>query len=68
MAMMFTLGKCDYSVSKSSNSAFFFNDKNYKWASNNSAHMNTVNTVLAWFIVNKRTFPDPSKSRPMTFL
>jgi hypothetical protein len=35
--MMFTLGGCDYSVSKSSNSAFF-NHRNYEWASNNSFH------------------------------
>lgn len=37
-------GRCDYSVSKSSNSAFF-NDRNYKRASNNSAHMKTEHSI-----------------------
>lgn len=38
-------GRCDYSVSKSSKLCFLKNDRNYKWASNNSAHMKTEHSI-----------------------
>ena len=47
---------------------FFFNDGNYQWASNNCAHVETLNTILILFILNKRMSSDPSRSRPRPFL
>lgn len=63
----FTLGGCDYSISKFVNSAFFFNDRNYQWASKNCAHVETLNTVLILSILSKRRCSDPSRSRPRPF-
>ena len=66
----FSSGECDYSVSKFGNFAFFFffNDGNYQWASNNCAHVETLNTILILFILNKRRSSDPSRSKPKPFL
>ena len=47
---------------------FFFNDGNYQWASNNCAHVETLNTILILFILNKRRSSDPSRSKPKPFL
>ena len=47
---------------------FFFNDGNCQWASNNYAHVETLNTILILFILNKRRSSDPSRSRPRPFL
>ena len=47
---------------------FFLNDGNYQWASNNCAHVETLNTILILFILNKRMSSDPSRSRPRPFL
>ena len=64
----FSSGECDYSVSKFGNFAFSFNDGNYQWASNNYAHVETLNTVLILFILNRRRSSDPSRSKPRPFL
>lgn len=46
---------------------FFFNDRNYQWASKNCAHVETLNTILILFILSKRRCSDPSRSRPRPF-
>lgn len=65
--MMFSLVGCNYAVSKSNNT-FFFKDRDYKWASGNSVHVETMNIILLLFILNKRKSLDPSRSRPRSFL
>lgn len=64
--MMFTLGGCNYAVLNLI--IVIFKDRNYKWASGNSVHVETVNTILLLFILNKSKSLDPSRSRSRSFL